>query len=734
MKRIASIIAFCAALALPATAQEDCTSIMRIFRDKEKICLAVPQDLLGQRLLMSSYLRDSSEQQDIPVGESLSASRAFRLAATDSLLLFLQPSAPFRTLDTAIVHAMAGSRTEAIVLALPIRSQDSLGRMVVEADKLFDPASKDVISLKGNTYGDNKVSAATYKKELSFFKHLTSSPVSVGVLRSVTFSLKLSGMLGFELTGDYLFSGDVETCLTLLPESSLPVLQTIPEIGTRSFSFQDIDPASEGYRTRQGVSRWNLSGDRTIKVYADTLLSPAWYLAVKEGILEWNRAFREAGLGDKISVERFPSKDFYANNPLVSTVVPGAGSAVGATITTDPQSGEILSFCLSVPSGFVSSIRRDAMVLVSDADPRFRSFSLPEDAVKDVLKAHVMRVMGQCLGLQRNMAGSYAYTPEELRDPVFTREHGISASATDDVVYNLLARPGDREKGVPTISSRIGAYDSYAIRWMYDETLDRSTWIKENRARRECLYLPQVSQNPDPRGMAGDLGSDPFETYRTVIGKLKWVAAESPAWIDSPEVDTSFKDLFADFIFLGADRVSRVLSAWIGGTLRDPWQPSYHSVPVKVQQQALETLLRDWRDFTWMDDKKALLTLAGANINVSTFSRTSAMDEVRLSQRLSQIARCEELCPSEAYPLRDALFFVEDILTENLRKGKTLLPGEEMLIARYANSLSKRNATYHEALQHMEKTVAKSCKKYSGTQRGRVEFILHILRQSKIQP
>ena len=669
---------------------EERSSVMTIFRQKDKILLEIPDSLVGRRVLLNSYIRSSSTSS-VSVGTDISASEAYKIGKTDSLILFLRPSLPVVAGDATMEEALRYSGADAIAVALPIkyRNADSTA-FVVEADKLLDPSDKKVADLKGQTYSDNAVSSSTFKKDLSVLKGISAYPGSVGVLRALTYDLKLRGMLG-ELAGSYKFSGDVETCLTLLPESTVAPLRADERIGTMSVRRPVIDSGSQGYRLQDWVSRWNLSGGRKIDVYVDTLLTAPWCDAVSDGLLEWNRAFREAGLGDRITVQPFPKEGFNAFNPLVNTVMVGAGSSIGARITRDPQSGEILSFSITIPDDFASAARREGSVYISEVDPRWRSYDVPSDAVAEVLKAQTMTVFGQCLGLARNFAGSFAYSPGQLRDAAFTREHGITSSVTDAVIFNILARPGDREKGVATVVSRTGAYDSYAIRWIYDDSLDREAWLQSHYGQPEYLYLPVTRLNPDPRALSVDLGNDPFEAANTLLQRMKWLSEHAIEWVDAEGVEQDYKDLFADYIFLGVDRAAAILSAQVGGIMADNRStPKYRTVPAEKQKEALSLIIDTWKNLDWMDDKKDLLHLAGANRDVSASARLFGWTQSRLHPRFEFLAMSEELVPG-SYTLEAALQDIEDALLKDIRCCKAIAPGEDTMIAQYVLSLYSRS-------------------------------------------
>ncbi len=773
MRKTVAILLFCA-LCLQLRAEdpytkfrsskdlEERSSFATIFRQKDKLLLEIPDSLLGRRVLLNSRVRTSSTPS-IPVGTDISASEAYRIAATDSLVLFLQPAGAFFADDISVSESMKNARTDAIVMALPIkyRNADSTA-FVVEADKLLDPSRKVVADLKGRQYGDNSISSSTFKKDFCIVKDITAYPGSVGVLRTLTFDLKLGGIFG-ELVGTWKFTGDVETCLTLLSDSSLQPLKADERIGVRTVSRPSFEASSQGFRNRRLASRWNLSGDRRICVYIDTLLARPWRDAVTEGLLEWNRAFEAAGLGSRVCAEPFPAQGFNSCNPLVSTVIQGTGSSVGASLTTDPQTGEILSFCMTIPDDFVYTARREGMVFISDVDTRFQRYDVPEDAVAEALKAKVMSVFGLCLGLVRNMAGSYAYSPGQLRDPSFTAEHGITASVTDDVLFNLLARPGDREKGVATVVSRLGAYDIYAICWLYDESLDRDEWLESHHGDAEYLFLPQV-RSSDPRGISQDLGNDPFRTCDTVLERLEWVAENAPSWIDREEVGDDYKMLFADYIFLGVNRMAFVMSSQVGGLMADNRStPKYTAVPSDRQKEAIGRIIDCWNAFTWLDDKRELLSLAGANSNVSSMARMYAWTQSGLDRRLGYLAMSEELVPG-SYTLAEALRDIEDALLADVRAGKPLAPGTEVAIQQYAVSLRGRSpmlqvnydkanhkafalditrvppeytrdseAVCYNALIHLRKSLESAALRRRGAEKARLQFVISEIDNSLSQ-
>ena len=739
------------------------SSFVKIYRQDEHIFLEVPEDLMGKRVLLSTVVR-SCPDMSVREGADLSTGPVYRIARTDSLILLQFAALPIQAPeeDSTLVRALAQSRTDAVALAFPIqcRNADSTG-YVIKADKLFDPARKDVANLKAQRFGHYNITSATFNTALSALKGIKAYPRSVGVLRDVTYDLKLNFM-GLEVLNSPRISAETETCLTLLEESALQPLKADRRIGVRTVTRPVLGGAT-GIKDEKWASRWYVTPSRKIRVYVDTLFARPWYEAIEKGLTAWNAPFIESGLGVAIQVEPYPAgKDFLSGDPLVSTVSVGRGEGVGATLCTDPGTGEILSCKLTVPRDFSYALRKEGVIHISDVDARYRTYDLPEDAVSEALTARVMSIFGRCLGLEQNLAGSYAYSPAQLRDPDFTQKNGITASVTDDVLFNLLARPGDRERGVVTVVDRIGPYDRYALRWLYDDSLDREAWIQRYAGKNAYRYIETARLYADPRAITGDLGNDPFALFETGSERIKWVAAHAQDWIAGDDVDKDFRTLFIDYLWLGLDRYSGVLAKEIGGLMGGDLHEGYTgekwtAVPADLQKKALQTILDEWMDFSWLDENRGLMTLCGPNNSLSTLTRINAFPRTRLRERLSLLAMAEDVADG-GYTVAEALRDTERILTRNMREGKPLKPGEDMLLAMYVTMLlqqspvmvaqqdlvshKKNNLTVSAvpafysatletearvALERLRRTLKNASARYTGTDKGRIAYVLNVV-------
>lgn len=263
------------------------------------------------------------------------------------------------------------------------------------------------------------------------------------------------------------------------------------------------------------VVRWRLekqdpSADRSppkqpIVFWLDRTIPERYRAPIREGILEWNKAFERIGYVDAIKVELqpedadFDTSDIRHASVRWQTVARTAYGAMGP-VAIDPRTGEILDADIAIDANNVRVIRNlraeylprnpqasgtaptaAAACTYDDIATGEAVFGLAlleargdlvpdgpevEAFVASFLKDTTMHEVGHALGLRHNLRASTIYTETQLADPAFTHEHGISGSVMEYNPWNIAL--AGHAQGAFQMST-LGPYDYWAIEYAYRE-------------------------------------------------------------------------------------------------------------------------------------------------------------------------------------------------------------------------------------------------------------------------
>lgn len=215
-----------------------------------------------------------------------------------------------------------------------------------------------------------------------------------------------------------------------------------------------------------------------------------------------------------------------------------------------------------------------------------------------------------------NYAASAAYPTDSLRSPSFTRQHGLAASITDDVFYNVVAQPGDRERGVKLVADALGPYDYLAVEWLYKPVPGASTPQEELPVLRRLLaekegdprwfFAHYASGSYDPRVGTNDLGDDLFKGVAYQLGNLKYVAAHGDECLSGHDGDYKFREELLTEMVLRVFSLSEQLMRYVGGVYMNAAYegsrlPACTAVPREVQRRAVREVLDLSADLEWID-------------------------------------------------------------------------------------------------------------------------------------
>ncbi len=320
------------------------------------------------------------------------------------------------------------------------------------------------------------------------------------------------------------------------------------------------DPTAALSEPKQPIVYWI---DRTV---------PDRYRAtIREGVLEWNKAFERIGFKDAIRVEIQPDDaDFNTSDIRHASIrwMTSARSsflAIGPSLV-DPRTGEILDADIGIDASSIRSIKaygnesvplrpslefRDdapyctyateaaehegfAMSLLEARGTMMLDSAESEAFLLSRLKSTTMHEVGHTLGLTHNFSASTVYSEAQLADRDFTRENGIAGSVMEYNAVNM-ALPGEKQGEYHM--STLGPYDYWAIEYGYREfpPAEEAAALTRIASRSgepllaftadSYVYLSGL----DPRVNTFDLGTDPlvYATRQLKLARELWQLSET---------------------------------------------------------------------------------------------------------------------------------------------------------------------------------------------------------------
>lgn len=694
--------------------------LMSVHRYEDKLYLELPLSLMGREFLVNPVIVSSSDLK-LPLGVPAAKPQYVVIEKTDSLILFTMPGDYVRVNEPAENHrdAFRLSQANAVGRAFPIEGYTSDSTSVVfEATSYFTGANPDMLNLKGRSYdGLIYISNCSPQEKVSYVDEIRVFENCISITEAGTLQLTLA-VIGLDYPDKPEVSVSLQMVMALLPEEKMKAREADPHIGSGYVTYtdyRDVNRVKKGYF----ATRREITLQKPVVFHMDPLLKPSWREAIRKSADEWNRVFEKVGVGHPLELRMYDTDStFRPDDPLINTIsfLDNDGADFSVYTITDPRSGEVLSSKISISRDFPFLVRRKGTLQMAELDERFRTYYIPDDLVCEGLTAYMLKAFGHSLGFVTNLASSMAYSPEQLRSPEFTQENGIAASVMDDVLYNYVARSGDKEKGVALVVSKPGICDEFALRYLYapitgDEEETLKQWALQNKGYPLFFYGDsRTTGSNDPRCQQNDLGNDPFAAVDAKIERLKYIVQNSPGWLDRDDIPQSYRELFPSSVHSEFNRSLQTLFRYIGGVYMNvPDEHSdlsvYQPVPAEWQRKAVRKIIEVYEDLSWMDNRE-FLSLGGANSSMSDFVyRRMKMPVGRFMERLTHMETgAEKTKEEEPYTRRSFLDDIEKYVFAEVLEGKLLSENKITQAETYISGLISASP----ALKALQKTAVSS--------------------------
>jgi hypothetical protein len=461
--------------------------------------------------------------------------------------------------------------TDSILFSLPIITNAPGGGMLVDLTQVFMSDLPQISrSLPGFAFASNKSNFASVKG------------FSDNVEIQVAATYASAGTFSFDTVPDSRgLTLNVHYSISLLPDTTYKPRVADDRVGYFITAVKDYSKQGDQDRFARYINRWDLQKaddkaelsppKKSIIFYLEKTVPYAYRKPIRDGILEWNKAFEKAGFVNAIEVaQQKDSDDFDPEDVRFNTfrwITASAGFAMGPS-RVNPHTGQILDADIIFDADFVQHWKDEyetftpASVAALTGGPldlpsyleemskipehlhqahqcrcefhqglsRELAFGsaaialqsagasskeMQEKLIMQGLKEVTMHEVGHTLGLRHNFKASTSLSLEDLNDPEKTRESGMVASVMDYSPTNIV--PKGKKQG-DYYTTTLGPYDMWAIEYGYKSATDAE--VKKIAARCGEPGLA-FATDEDTRGIDSDPHSNRFDLGNDTVAYAK---------------------------------------------------------------------------------------------------------------------------------------------------------------------------------------------------------------------
>lgn len=591
------------------------------------LLLTLPKEYLNRDMMMSACVKSTTHYKYAEVGTRPRVLITYFVQEGDKVYLKQRASNIVgNDSDDKEKQSLADNNKDYFLASLPLYDNGSK-TVTFDVTKLF--LTDEVFSPFSPWF---RKATVRYNKSFSRIETVKTFDDNFSVSTLMSFDVTPKGK---ESLDNSLCSAQLVISALLLPKDKMKPRLSDRRIGLFDKTLDQYDlNKSDLYGKVSYVERWNIqpkdwkawkSGKvveptKHIVYYLDDQFPESWKEPLRKGILEWNDVFRSIGLKDVIVVKDYPKNDdeFDEDNlkyNCIRYIPTDRGGAQGPS-WSDPRTGELYCADVYVWGSLADFALRTGYVQTAQACEEIRGGKMPEKMFADHLQCVINHEIGHTLGLAHNMAGSQAYTIEQLLNPEFVKKNGLSASTMDYIYFNYIVPPG--RKDIPLSYTNLGPYDKNLLKYIYYPTDPSLTaeedwkvvakFIDEHEGDPRYRYGEQQwGTYYDPTVVNYDLSCEPLKAGSMGISNLKYVLCHMSQWLKGKEKtqlkEEIYKALVEQYKTLVKNNLYYVGGVKLNHVLNGSTNKSYEVLDYNLQKSAFNWVAKELLNCQWLNEK-----------------------------------------------------------------------------------------------------------------------------------
>ncbi len=498
--------------------------LFTVYTMKDKVFWEVPPSKLGQDLLLSAVLATGAgagrTKPGTFVGSTYMDSIIFRFETVNGKIQLLQQNLRFTSDNPQEQESIEKNYGDSIIASFPIDvTNPETSGYLLEMSKFFltdfFELGKDLSMSVGGGYGLDR--SNSYIEESKAFPK--------NVVTRINYAFRSGSKTGTIAVPD-------SRSIQLKLMTDIRLLQKDPEFTSRKadqrighFVEAHIDFSNDERRTQfvRNITRWNIKKaspelelsppEKPVVFWIENTVPEKYRESIRDGILEWNKAFRKIGIKDPLVVKYQPEDaDWdisdaryntihwntshnmaygavaqYVANPLTGQIMNGGFLIESENIRgllnlrriNEPDRIEMLRKSLnSKPSinpqkhvcEYAKGLTDHAIYALTMMAAQEGIHRVTDEFINDFVNQYLFSLacheFGHVLGFRHNFEGSTMLPLDQLHDKKITSEKSIVSSVMEYAPVNFA--PEGVEQGhyfPPTI----GPYDYLAIEYAYKD-------------------------------------------------------------------------------------------------------------------------------------------------------------------------------------------------------------------------------------------------------------------------